>query len=425
MGFLPFVLVSVPGLGGLHLYMAINSWAEWPGYVKGIEFSVLDALALALYFSLPGTRHPLPFRFSMALYFLATLLSALEAEVPMAALFYSWQLARMFLVYAVVTRACADPRVPLALLKGLGAGLIIEASDTIWERFGLGILQTSGNVGHQNLLGLMSHFIVFPFFALLLTRPRGWLPPLVVTAGLVVEVLTTSRATVGLAAVGYAACFMLSILRQWTSRKALVLLIGVGTITVLAPLAVSSFEHRFAEEGSSIDQGDYDERAAYERAAAMMLSDHPLGVGANHFVVVGNVGGYYDAAGVGEYILGRSGNVHNVYWLVATEAGYPGLITLVLLLLCPISVAFRCGWRHRGDQRGDLLLGLGVALLIVYIHSIFEWILITFQAQYLLALDLGLVAGLAQQMGYWRRYSPQGARLGAGTLSIKATRNTP
>ena len=35
-GFLPF------GIGAFHLYMAIISWAEWPGHVKGLELSILD-----------------------------------------------------------------------------------------------------------------------------------------------------------------------------------------------------------------------------------------------------------------------------------------------------------------------------------------------------------------------------------------------
>src|SRR5258707_12648048 len=68
MGFLPFALSFA------HLDMAIISWLGWPGYLQGGEFSVLDALALALYLNLPGTRHAVPFRLSMALYLVATVI---------------------------------------------------------------------------------------------------------------------------------------------------------------------------------------------------------------------------------------------------------------------------------------------------------------------------------------------------------------
>jgi O-antigen ligase len=394
MGFLPF------GIGAIHLYMAAISWSGWPGYVKGVEISVLDLLAVAVYLSLPRTGRGLPFRLSMALYFLAVLLSAFQTPVPMSALFYAWQLARMFLIYAVAAKACADERVVVGLLTGMAIGLGFEACAAIWERFGLGILQTGGSLGHQNLLGLMSHFVVFPWFALLLAGERGWRPVIGPLAGLVVAALTVSRATVGLAAAGYLGLFALSMLRKWTSRKAMLLVAGAAVAGILAPVVLSSFERRFSDEPKV--QSTYDERAAFENAASMMISDHPMGVGANYYVVIANTGGYNSRAGVAPIIGSDTANVHNIYYLVTAETGYVGLVTFVLMLLQPLIVAFRCGWRNRGDRRGDLLIGLGMALLMVYIHSFFEWIFISFSSQYIFALEAGLVAGLATQLGYWR-----------------------
>jgi O-antigen ligase len=411
-GFLPFLIEN------LHFYMAINSWAGWPGYVQGAEVSLLDVLAVTLYLSLDTPRRSLPFRFSMALYFIAVLLSAFQAEQPTAALLYSWQLARMFLLYAVVTRACADPRVPSALLTGMATALFVEAGVAVWERFGSGILQARGTLAHQNTLGLMSHFVVFPFFALLLTRRRGWLPPAVLLAGLVIEVLTASRATIGLAGLGYAILFFFSALRRWSSRKATVLLIGVAALAVVMPVALSSFALR----GEANLVGSTEERVTLEEAAAAMVADHPWGVGANHFVVAANRGGYFQRAGL--TWASYSAQVHNVYWLVAAETGYLGLATLLLFLLRPATVAFVCSWRYRGDERADLLLGLGVALVIVYIHSLFEWIFVTFEPQYLFAVDLGLVAGLAQQLGYWPQKYLQGIRPKNSAISVKMARNT-
>ena len=95
MGLLPFVLTTGPHA----LYIAIISWPGWPGYVKGAEFSVIDVLALAIYLSQPRVRQSLPFLLPMSLYFIAVVVSTLPAEVPMASMFYAWQLARIFLVY--------------------------------------------------------------------------------------------------------------------------------------------------------------------------------------------------------------------------------------------------------------------------------------------------------------------------------------
>jgi O-antigen ligase len=257
-------------------------------------------------------------------------------------------------------------------------------------------VQTPGTFGHQNLLGLLSHLIVFPFFALLLAGPRGWLPIAAVLSGVVVEVMTASRATIGLAGLGFGLLFMLSALRQWTPRKAVVLAVGVVAISVLVPIALLSLGQRFA--GGAAPEADYDERAAFETAASMMLSDHAFGVGPNNYVMAANVGGYNQAAGVASTEGSEGANVHNIYWLTAAETGYLGVLTFVLLLARPLILAFSCGWRHRWDQRGDLLLGLGVGLLIVYIHSKFEWSLAVAEAQYMIVITMGLVAGIAQQI---------------------------
>ena len=110
--------------------------------------------------------------------------------------------------------------------------------------------------------------------------------------------------------------------------------------------------------------------------------------------------GYADEAKVAW--TSRAAIVHNIYWLTLAETGYLGFLALVILLIRPLFVALRCGWRNRRDERGDLLIGFGTSLLIIYIHSYFEWVLFYTQAQYIFAMTIGMVAGVAQQLGYWR-----------------------
>jgi O-antigen ligase len=412
LGFLPFALSFA------HLDMAIISWLGWPGYLKGAEFSALDALALALYLSLPGTRRAVPFRLSMSLYFLATVVSAFQATEPTAALFYSWQLARMFLVYVTVAKGCADPRVPLAILKGMAAGLFVEAVVATWERVALGMVQAPGTMSHQNLLGMMTHFVAPPAFAMLLSgQAAGWVLSLAAPIGLTIDVLTTSRGALGFSLLGFAIIFILSSLRKWTARKRTVLAIGVLGALAIIPIAISSFDRRFSDQADLI-ASDYNERAAFEKVATLMLADNPMGKGANHYVVAANLGGYNDRAGVIPVPGSEGANVHNVYFLVAAETGYLGLITFVLMLLRPLSVALVCGWDNRSDQRGDILIGLGVTLLIVYLHGLFEWIFVLLETQYMFAIDLGLVAGLATRLGYWSRTAAHANSRRADQLSV-------
>ena len=257
--------------------------------------------------------------------------------MPSAALFYSWQLARVFFAYAVITKACAaDERVVASLLKGIAFGLFLAAGQAVWERFGAGVLQTAGGFPHRNFLGMVSHFIVYPFFALLLAGERGWFPIAVSVAGAIVAVLTTSRATIAFAGFGYLLVFMVSALRGWTPRKSMVLgAVLLGAIA-LSPLSISSFEQRFSTSTdlqSSVFEGD-ETRDQMEDVARSMLADHPMGVGANHYVAAANNLGYNQKSGLSWANFGAY--VHNAYLLVAVETGYFGLAAFAVSSFAPI-----------------------------------------------------------------------------------------
>ena len=137
----------------------------------------------------------------------------------------------------------------------------------------------------------------------------------------------------------------------------LILTAIVATTIMIAPVVLSSLDQR-ALVNNQIE------------------SDNPLGIGSNQYLAIANAEGYYQRAGV--LPNSRTSIVHNVYWLVSTETGWLGLITFLLLLLRPLVVAFFCGWGNHKDSRGDLLIGIGIGLLVVYIHSFFEWIICAF-----------------------------------------------
>ncbi|MCG8544817.1 MAG: O-antigen ligase family protein [Alphaproteobacteria bacterium] len=392
-GIMPFGLAAIPQLD-----ISLVDWRLWPGYVKGLQFSAQDALVLAMLFALPRSKQRLPFRTPMLLYFGAAVLSVFQAQFTTAAVFYPWQLLRVFLVYFVVARACTDRTVIPPLLTGLVIGLCLQAGLAVYQRYGLGFLQTGGSFGHQNLLGLVSNLVALPLFALLLSGKTKWISLAAPLSACIVAVLATSRATLGLAGGGLVLIYFISVAREMTPRKARIGLAGAILVAALSPIAISSLEMRFAQW--PLDE-EYDERAALNKAARLMLEDHPLGVGANNYVVTANSRGYLERAGVAERRASRGAPVHNTYWLTAAELGYPGIVTLLFLFLAPLKVAFTCGWRHREDRRGDLLLGLGVSLLVLYVHCYFEWIFFTAPVQIIFAITLGMVAGLAQQLGYW------------------------
>jgi O-antigen ligase len=396
-GLLPYLLAPAHFVIPLRLNWALDSWRNWPGYIHGFEFTGLDFLAAAFYLSQKNVKYPAPYKLTISLYLCATIISSFQADFPVTALFYSWQIVRMSFIFVVVYKEVrADNRVAFWLMDGMTIGIIIEAVFVVWERIGFGMTQTPGTYIHQNTLGMVSHFTMFPLFALLLGRNGGRLTFPGLVASLLVAVSTASRGTVILAAVGLAMVLTLSVLKRWTTWKGKILLASVVAALVFAPLGEAAIEHRFAASHGSLGAMEEDsQRVAYKIVAEDMIAHHPLfGVGANNFDYVGNAYGYFSK----QKDTGWRGNVHNVFMLATAETGYLGAITCLLFLFRLLATPIRAFARHSGDQKADLILGLGVSLLIVYLHSLEEWIFVMFETQYFFAIAAGIVAGLAGEL---------------------------
>lgn len=395
-GLAPFII------GYLHLDVSIISWAFWPGYVKGMIVSLLDSLALAILLSTRAAPGGKLLLWAYLTFLTATVISSLFASPWMASFLFTWQTARAILVFAAVSRVTAQPEGTKQIIGGLAAGIAFQAVFSVIQR-AQGVTQASGTLGHQNLLGLSTHFALLLSLATILAGDRRWLPIIGVVGGIIAVILTGSRATTGLAAAGMVALVLLSLLRHRTAFKIRVAGIGFALILASTPVAYLTLEHRFE---SSHDIGPYDERAAFERAARAMWTDNPMGVGANQYVVRANADGYSARAGVIWNWTSRGANVHNTYLLLGAETGYLGLVSFVMLLVTGIFLAWRLAWVRPREPSGEIALGAGVTLIIVGLHCLYEWVFVTWIIQYLFAIVLGLVAGLGTQ----RRASMRMAR---------------
>ena len=129
----------------------------------------------------------------------------------------------------------------------------------------------------------------------------------------------------------------LSIRHHRTPRK-MAFGAACGFLLIAAiPAMMWASNRRSEAEKVSSDQ----ERTAMKLAAWMMAMDHPLGVGANQYVVVANLGGYSQRAGVAWNPQNRLAPVHDSYYLVMAEMGIVGLIGFLATLASLILLGFR------------------------------------------------------------------------------------
>lgn len=387
-GVLPFTM------SWANLDVAFINWDGWPGFAKGMVVSILDTLAIAIIMAAKAPLRRLPLLGALGLYVLAASISVAFSNQWMSSTFYVFQLLRVILVFVAVASVAGRPDAVRWIALGLAVGAIFQGIVTVDQRLS-GAVQAAGTMGHQNLLGLMLHFVTLPLLALLLAGERSKVIMLGLTAGLVAVALGGSRGAALFVTIGIALLFLLSMTRRMTPHKWKMAGLGALALVVIVPVAATTFGERFKTAPAAL--GPDGERQAFERAAEAMWTDHPMGVGANQYVVIANSQGYSQNAGVVWNTGSRSTHVHNIYLLAAAETGWIGLISLVALFAWPVVRGLSFAFGNRRDPRGDIVLGATVAVFVTAVHSLWEWVFIVSSTQYVFAISLGIIAGSIRQ----------------------------
>lgn len=386
-GLFPLVLSAV------NLDAALISGSGFIGHTSGMVLSLLDTLCIGLLATSRKPFHKLPFVVPFLLYLFAVLLATTVARPVVPATFYLFQLLRMFLVFSTVATIIRERDALKLIAFGLALGALIQAVVSLWQRAN-GVFQVSGTMPHQNTLGMMLHFVTIPLLAMCLTGERSKLIFVGVGGGMICVALGASRGSIGFLFLGIFSLFLLSVIRCPTKRKFTVIGAAVGVSVLVSPIIYSGISQRF--DALEKNTSDYDERAAFESAATMMATDHLLGVGPNQYVRASNVEGYADAAGVGWAHGSRSAHVHNLYLLMAAETGWFGMISFIIFLVIVIFRGFWYSFKEKLRQSGEVVLGFTIALIVMSLHSLYEWIAITYQVQAMVAIAMGVIAGFVR-----------------------------
>lgn len=372
-----------------NVWAAPIAWPGWPGPVKGLEVSSVDGLAIAMILATRPVRVPAYIKIVFGLFCLALFVSTFVGSQLMPAGFYIVQVFRSLLLFLAVARACGSVKgAPVALLAGLGTGLLYEAVLTVQEHFS-GNSRPGGNLGHSNFLGLASDFVTFPMLALFLGTRRLW-PAGILFGSFVIALYGGSRATMGLFAIGVVLTLFLSILHGRSSRKFAFGFAALLLLLAAAPAMMWAVNNRSQQ---SLDASDA-ERDAMKLAAQMIIADHPLGVGPNQYVVVANTGGYSARAGVGWNFANRSAPVHDVYYLVTAEMGMLGLIGFMGTIVAFIGFGFRKLRQRSGDESNELMPGLLATMIVISVHISYEWVFMHFVLHYMFAVAGGMMVGV-------------------------------
>lgn len=397
--------------GPLQITASLIAWPGWQGLSKGVILSLLDSLAIALLATRPARFNRAPFLPLIAIFAFPIVLSVTQAAVKQASLFMVFQVLQMAFFFVALSGELQRLSAIRSLLKGLSIGLIIQAGYVISQKAS-GMVQAPGTTGHQNILGIMVELAAIPLFAAALEGERSKLVYSGLFAAMIVVAGGGSRGTMLYFAVGAAIVLVLSLARRSTGRKWQILGLAALASVVAAPLGVMTLKERFGDTSVTSEET---QRAAFERAARAMAADHWLGVGANNFVSVNNLGGYASRAGMDWGAANRSKPAHNAYLVARAETGWAGQITLVVLLAGLAAAGFRAGFQMRKQLYMGLPLGCGAAIAAAAMHSNYEYAVYLSEPQRLLFANAALIAGC---MAIMRRTRAEHRRANRATEAL-------
>lgn len=395
--------------GTLKIDAALITWPLWNGTARGVVISPADMLALALIVTRTARGKGLPFKGLLAFYGLAVAGSLVFSRLPLASAFSLWDFLRGAVAFAAVGGEMTRAGAYAALVRGLAAGLILQAGFVIQQK-ATGAVQATGTLAHQNLLGVMAEIALMNLLAALLEGNKSWLLRAGVIGAAIILAGGGSRGALAIAGGGAAILIALSLARRQTGTKWAIAAASLAVVALSAPAALLTLKDRF---GSASILTQEEQRSAMERAARTMAQSNPMGVGANLYTNVSNLEGYADRAGVAWNKANRSVPVHNAFLLNRAELGYHGEVALVLLLVVPCLTGIGFAFRRRNRPLEGQILGPAAALGAVVVHSQYEFLIMLYTAQFPLMLSLGAMAGMIRASQQTMRAPRPQARSGA------------
>lgn len=371
------------------LTLMVNSVEFYRGHTKGFEGSLLQVVAFALLVArwrekaadfrwLPG------WAWLWLLYCAASTLSVAAAPNATYAWMAAWKFTSAVVILAAAWNAVRDDEDLRWLARAIVVTLAVQAVVVLKLRYVDGFYQVRGWFEHQNPLAMWSYMLGLPLLALAMSPVTGretrWCAAGFVASALVVY-CSLSRAALAVFVAGAAGVAGWSlVLDKFTAKRVRVIAMMAGLALLGLPLVLDTVIARFNDEGN---QASGETRVVMNLAAKAMRDASFVGIGWNNFALTINQPfPYGDVIDDWERDRGHKvdpdypkGVAESHYWLLFSENGWPGYLTYMLFIVAAQLALLRGWWRHRGTVRGAYLLGLVVALTLLYAHSNLERVL--------------------------------------------------
>lgn len=412
------------------------------GTSRGIEFSIVDILAISVFvssFLLPrpgNSRFYWPASFGLMLVFIFYAgFSVLFSEPKMYGVFELSKMVRGFFFFLAAAFYVRSQREVGILVFALGCAVCLEGAWGLKQKLMGGIHRVPGTLEHENSLS-MYICLVAPIFVAAATSS---LPKLLrmfsivaIGAAALCSVLTISRAGIPIFAVVMLGATAFCVSWRITPKKIIATALVGLCMGGLFFKSWDSLKERYAEASFADEYLDEEQegRGYYFRVAQVIVEDRFFGVGLNNWsfwvskkygAMVGRPYDDYGDLHINEpddqTLEDRvwAAPAHNLAALTVGELGVPGLLLFTLLWGHWFLMGFRFLFRRTPEAMHRLGIGLFFCLCGIFLHSVTEW---TFRQPHIF-LTFNILVGTLASLCYAKRHPPQ------PVLEVAVVRDSP
>jgi hypothetical protein len=399
------------------LTLMVDSWAFYRGHTKGFEANWLEVLGIGIIIASHKTKAKgakwklfTPGALLYNAWALMSLISVFAAPDKTFALMAGFKFSKVVIIYMAAAHFLRDEEDLLWSLRAVAGSLVFYALLCLKMRYLEGMFQIKGWFEHQNPMAMWCYMGGIPLLAVALhgqTKPKDFLIFMAGFGGSAFCILlSVSRAGLGALAAGSVFVLLMAWLRGPNSRVVMVTVGGAIGAFVVSAFAMNSFHARLNEVAATAETSEFDLRDILNMQSRAMLHDSPIGIGWNNFGIMNSRprGDKYSQIledwdeSRGFTIIDE--NYHenplteSLYWLMAAETGYPGIVFFALFALTTLWFAVRAMWFHRLSTFGAFAGGALIMLGICYLHGSVERILTQTKNVSFWLLMTGLLSGI-------------------------------
>jgi len=244
------------------------------------------------------------------------------------------------------------------------AGLLQYASEPIED------FRVRGTFGNRNVFGGFLALTLPLFFGIMLHAPGTWTRACCLTVIVFGLGITLSGGSFIAIVLAFA---VLALIRHMAAFITCCIVLCAGIVFLLPQLPRANYDVLFESIALYPDGAEVGNRYTEWQAAAVMTEENPLlGVGIGNYQA--NIGQYYGS--LPSPAVKLEDDSQNMYLVVASTMGLPGLALLLALLISHAWSAVVLYWRSTDDRQRGLSLGLLGSIVAFSLNGIWSPLLV-------------------------------------------------